>query len=427
MPESAPIPNPAAPPARKSLYIPSLDGIRAVSFMLVFVAHAGLEDKIPGGLGVTIFFFLSGYLITTLLRTEADQTGTISIRDFYIRRVLRIFPPFYLVILLGVLLHWSHLLPGRIAGEGVLFQSVHLANYWTIHRQTQDLTLDGIPLGSNVLWSLAVEEHFYLLFPLLYVILRKSFSRRGQTALLAIVCCLMLLWRCILVYHFHAVWVDPDGSVQNSRTFFATDTRADSILWGCIFAIACNPVLDKPMVLGFRLFGLFAAALLVLAATLVIRNPDPSDQNRALAVAYFRETFRYTIHGLVLFPIFAAVIVYHQSPIFRWLNFGWIKRLGVLSYSLYLIHYTVIYLVRVHLFPVELRGEYVAAPGFKGVLQGVLALAMSLAISAAIYRWVERPCAQLRKRFSHASGAAGAGKTLLSDGPGKVMPLPTTS
>src|SRR5258708_38738724 len=127
MSQSATIPLADALPARKSLYIPSLDGIRAVSFMLVFLAHAGLEDKIPGGLGVTVFFFLSGYLITTLLRTEADQNGRISIRDFYIRRVLRIFPPFYLTILLGVLLHWTHLLSGPISGDGVFFQSIHLA------------------------------------------------------------------------------------------------------------------------------------------------------------------------------------------------------------------------------------------------------------------------------------------------------------
>src|SRR5947209_10078991 len=87
MPPTALTPPAAAPPAPptkgKSLYIPSLDGIRAVSFMLVFLAHAGLENRIPGGLGVTVFFFLSGYLITTLLRTEADQSGRISIRDFY--------------------------------------------------------------------------------------------------------------------------------------------------------------------------------------------------------------------------------------------------------------------------------------------------------------------------------------------------------
>jgi peptidoglycan/LPS O-acetylase OafA/YrhL len=80
------------------LYIASLDGIRAAAVTLVFVSHAGLNDKVPGNFGVTAFFFLSGYLITTLLRLEHEQSGAISFRAFYLRRVLRIFPPFYLAL-----------------------------------------------------------------------------------------------------------------------------------------------------------------------------------------------------------------------------------------------------------------------------------------------------------------------------------------
>ncbi len=362
-----------APAVRKSLYIPSLDGIRAVSFMLVFVAHCGLEKIIPGGLGVTIFFFLSGYLITTLLRTEADQTGRINIRDFYIRRVLRIFPPFYLTILFGVLLHLTGVLHGPI-GSGVLYQSLHLANYWTVYRKMHLLPLDGIPMGSNVMWSLAVEEHFYLLFPLLYVMLRKHFRARGQTILMSTLCMAILAWRCVLVYRL--------GYSEN-RTFFATDTRADSILWGCIFAIAANPMLDAKRVLGYRLGGAFAVAVLLLVRTLIYRDER------------FRETFRYTIHGLILFPIFTAAIVYHESPMFRWLNFKWVRQFGVLSYSLYLIHYTILYVVwaRVPIHP---------------VFQGIIAFVVSLGLSMAMYRWVEKPFAKLRKRFSHATAAKGA-------------------
>src|SRR5438105_2995303 len=78
--------------------IPSLDGIRAVSFLIVFLAHAGLERYVPGYFGLTVFFFLSGFLITTLLRREYDRTGSVSLSHFYLRRILRIFPPFYLVL-----------------------------------------------------------------------------------------------------------------------------------------------------------------------------------------------------------------------------------------------------------------------------------------------------------------------------------------
>ena len=412
MPDSVPMPTLAAPLVRRSMYIPSLDGIRAVSFILVFAAHCGFEKIIPGGLGVTVFFFLSGYLITTLLRTEADLSGRISIRDFYIRRVLRIFPPFYLTILFGCMLHWTHVLPGYI-GRGMIYQALHMANFWTIHRQVHDLSLDGIALGSNVMWSLAVEEHFYLLFPLLYVLLRKRFNARGQALALNLICGLILLWRCILVYHYHVVWVDPAGDVQNPRTFFGTDTRADSILWGCIFAIACNPMLDRRRLVGLKLTGVSILAVLMLVFSLVYRNLE------------FRETFRYTLHGLVLFPIFTAAIVYHESPLFRWLNWKPIRHLGVLSYSLYLVHYTVIYVVQEYLPMHRLDDHHVRV---QSLLQGVIAFAASFAVSSAIFHFVEKPCARLRKRFSHA----GSGKTSIvtppPDGaPDGIAPLPTLS
>jgi len=86
-------------PVRQNIrHIPSLDGLRAVSFLLVFVGHAGLDRFVPGGLGVTIFFFLSGFLITTLMRNEYERTGGVNLRHFWLRRALRILPPFYLVL-----------------------------------------------------------------------------------------------------------------------------------------------------------------------------------------------------------------------------------------------------------------------------------------------------------------------------------------
>src|SRR3954447_14498911 len=96
-------------------HIPSLDGIRAVSFAIVFVAHAGWGHIVPGGFGVTVFFFLSGYLITTLLRLEAEERGQIGMKQFYVRRVLRILPPFYTVLTLAALLTALGVLHGDLA------------------------------------------------------------------------------------------------------------------------------------------------------------------------------------------------------------------------------------------------------------------------------------------------------------------------
>ena len=86
--------------------IASLDGLRAVSITIVFLAHSGLKGIVPGFFGVTVFFFLSGYLITTLLRIEFERSGDIGLVDFYVRRMFRIWPLFYLVLIVATLLTW---------------------------------------------------------------------------------------------------------------------------------------------------------------------------------------------------------------------------------------------------------------------------------------------------------------------------------
>jgi peptidoglycan/LPS O-acetylase OafA/YrhL len=216
---------------KQSLYIPSLDGIRAISFFIVFLQHAGF-DFIPGIFGVTIFFFLSGYLITTLLRIEFDRTKHINLKNFYIRRTLRIFPPFYLTLVIGVILTLVGVLPEKLTSSGILSQVFYWYNYYQMNALWH-----GVPSGTIVFWSLAVEEHFYLVFPFLYLLLRRYLpSRFHQMLVLLSICVLVLLWRCVLVYVLHS----PEG-----RTRVATDTRIDSILFGCILAIYGNPVLDK--------------------------------------------------------------------------------------------------------------------------------------------------------------------------------------
>jgi peptidoglycan/LPS O-acetylase OafA/YrhL len=353
----------AKPSNENPFHIPSLDGIRAVSFLIVFLSHAGLERLVPGGFGVTVFFFLSGYLITTLLRMEAEKSGTIDLRGFYLRRVFRIFPPFYLFLGLFALLHVVHVSPGAASLRATLQQALHFGNY------AQAFGMDaGKPIGTKIFWSLAVEEHFYLLFPLAYLALRRWLSPAKQVAALAAVCAAMLAWRYVLVYGY---------DVHFYRTFLATDTRADSILFGCMLAIVCNPMLDP---LRFRPRMLVAAALVgaaVLLFTLGYRNDG------------FRETLRYTLQGFALAPLFVVAIVYHKTKWFAWLNVPAVRYVGVLSYSLYLVHYGAIEIVRVWV---------KAGP----VAQGTIALAISFVAAALVHHYVERPAAQLRKRFSGA-------------------------
>src|ERR1035437_410577 len=116
----------------KGFSIPSLDGIRAISFLIVFVSHDHFDKIVPGLFGVAAFFFLSCYLITTLMRLEIETTGKIAIGQFYLRRAFRIFPPFYLVLALIVLVVNAGWLPGSFNSGDLAASVLYLTNYWNI-------------------------------------------------------------------------------------------------------------------------------------------------------------------------------------------------------------------------------------------------------------------------------------------------------
>jgi peptidoglycan/LPS O-acetylase OafA/YrhL len=354
----------------RALQIPSLDGIRALSFLLVFLAHAGLESWVPGGLGVTVFFFLSGFLITTLMRQELAETGGVSFRHFYLRRALRILPPFYTVLLAAAGLSAIGALAGPPQAAPLLAQLLHVANYWTVGHG-----YGGQVAGTGVYWSLAIEEHFYLLFPALFLLLHRMLATpRGRAAFLWTLCAAILAWRCALVF---------GGDVPSNRTYLASDTRFDSILFGCALALVGNPALDRqaPGERALWLRVLLPAGAGLMLLSLLFRDPR------------FRETFRYTLQGLALYPLFVCAVRNPQLGAFRLLNHPVLRRIGELSYSLYLLHHVVIYGLQRWL-PVH------------PALQAVLALGISLLLSGAIWRGIERPCARLRKRLTQPARAA---------------------
>jgi peptidoglycan/LPS O-acetylase OafA/YrhL len=350
-----------APPG--SLYIPSLDGIRAISFFLVFFAHAGLGDMVPGGFGVSIFFLLSGFLITTLLRAEFARYRRISLGGFYLRRVLRILPPLYVALALAMVLCSIGRGHTVIPFAGTLSQALQVSNYYQIYAS------DALIMpGSGVLWSLAVEEHFYLLFPLFYLWMCPRFSVRRQTVILLALCAAALAWRCILHFYFHA------GSI---RTYYGTDTRFDSIVFGCVFAVVANPILHDPLHGWFlrRMRWLLPLCVAVLLGTFLVRNEG------------FRETIRYTLQGLALIPLFMAAIHYQKSFPVILLNLPFMRFLGVLSYSLYLCH---------SIMMESVERNWTANPA----LTSAVSLACALCFATSVHYWIERPCTRIRKRLS---------------------------
>ncbi len=345
------------------LHIPSLDGIRAVAFTIVFVSHAGLGHYIPGGFGVTIFFFLSGYLITTLLRREFELVGDISLKGFYLRRILRIFPPLYISLLAMVVATVYGLLPGKLAAAPVLSQLTFLTNYYLLFGANPG----GMPQGSGVLWSLAVEEHFYLIFPLLCLIMMPILRSRGQAVLLISLCALILAWRIVLVVILGA---------GDDRTYMATDTRIDSLLFGCLLGVICNPAIDRPAPLAAS----SKVALYFFAAVLLLWSLLYRDE-------VFRYTLRYTVQGIALLPLFYLAVTDCRAPWFAWLNLKVVRFLGLLSYSMYLTHHSII------------LGLESLLPNSGAIERGVLAFILTATFAIIIYYSIERPCALLRQRL----------------------------
>jgi peptidoglycan/LPS O-acetylase OafA/YrhL len=346
-------------PEKSKTYIPGLDGIRAIAFLLVYVAHTGLGVLIPGGLGVTIFFFLSGYLITTLLRMESEYTGTISISQFYLRRTLRIFPPMYVTLAVWLVLTSLHVFVGQAEWQPTVLAGLYLTNY------TDFFTLHRIQGGLNVLWSLSVEEHFYLLFPWVFLLfLRRGLSQAKRAAILAALCVLALVWRCVLTWHFHSGY-----------NYLHTDTRFDSILYGCLLAVSLNPFIDRnPAWVGRHLNAFAFLGVFMLLASLLLRGE------------IFRETFRYSLQGVALASLFVFVLSCPTSWAVRWLEHPALRLLGQRSYAMYLIHYCVIQTVEQKLGVGMFTACLVAAPPVCGY-------------AWAMRRFVEAPLAGIRKGF----------------------------
>jgi peptidoglycan/LPS O-acetylase OafA/YrhL len=302
--------------------IPSLDGLRAISILIVLVSHAGYGNVVPGGLGVTIFFFLSGYLITTLLMDERERSGRIDIGKFYLRRLFRLFPSLLVTLVIAYSLVIFGLLDGGISWMGLLAQLFYFANYYGLFFDPGNTTA----AGTGILWSLAVEEHFYMIYPaVLTGLLALELSRQRILVVLAIVCLTALAWR---------MYLAGLPNFTTDRTYYSSDTRVDSIVFGCLLALAANPRFEKAGTSNPFLepmsATLLAAGTIIMMVTIVWRD------------VYFRESFRYSLQGLALMPVFYFAIKCAAHIPFTLLNHPWVARIGVYSYTMYLIHHVVI-------------------------------------------------------------------------------------
>lgn len=369
----------AAESGATSDHLPALDGLRAFSVLLVMVSHAGLGDVVPGGLGVTIFFFISGFLITRLLLVERERAGRIHFGAFYMRRFLRLGPALVTYIAIACVgLAIAGLAPHL---PDIAAALLYYANYYQIFGDFQHavaITPNGeavrLPSPFSILWSLAIEEHFYVLFPLALAALASKLTRALWVFIAALA--IVLAWRLYLVGFDHA-----EGAM---RTYMGTDTRIDSILFGCVTAIAARLYGDRLMhrhTLAIACFFLGGALLLI---SLLVR------------AEFFRETFRYTLQGIALIPIVAGLVFAPSLSIFRGL-LEWkpAAYIGKLSYSLYLYHYLA----------AMLASWYCATRGLDlfGATWIAIFLGVAFPMAIASYHGVERPFMSLRRRFGSSA------------------------
>ena len=347
--------------------VPALDGVRAMAVFLVVFYHFGF-DQVPGDVGVTAFFVLSGFLITSLLLEENDRTGTICFAAFYRRRALRILPAFYAYWLIGVVI--AILRKHPMDWGPTISSFLYASNYYlALTRGHGDHFLAHT-------WSLAIEEQFYLLWPCIFWVFRKDLKKLTR-ALGAIV---------VTVWLYRAALCLLAGATP-AYLYHAFDTRADHLMIGCLTAVlvkrgALSNITDRICARSWHP----AATLGMLA--LAVFMPVPGHQNE------YKFAVSYAVQPVLIAALILQLVALSDTSPWQWIEHPVVKYLGRISYPIYLWQQLTLSTARrlTEAFPVT--------------VQLVLSVAVTVAFAALSYRFIETPFLRMKGRAAVRAATA---------------------
>ncbi len=342
-------------------YLPALDGLRGIAVALVITRHLHrrMWDFLSGSVGVTIFFILSGYLITRLALKEERETGKLDLTAFYLRRSFRIFPMYYLVLALyaGLILG-THLMPAKAATLPTL-----LPYYLTYLQELPVWHLVHLPAGDLPFyqsWSLGIEEKFYLVWPILMVALGTS-----RPALRATVA-LLLAAACVV-----------QGMFVEGHTAYSLEHYAP-ILFGVVLALALSAPSTYERITSWARRLLTPSIIVALVTQFILM---PYSSARGLFILY----------ALAATVLLAALVTSRGSAV-RFLSTPALTLLGRISYGVYLLHVLCLFVVERFLKPE--RGPWV------GVLAYLTTLLLSAVLAYVLHISFEKPLVSLGRRLS---------------------------